>query len=484
MALIDTLGEIPDPRRGNAQRHELLDILAIALVASVCGAESCVDFAEFAEDRETLLREFLSLKNGLPSHDTFSRVFRLLDPAAFGRAFEAFLDDLGAAGDGVLAIDGKTLRRSFDRAAGRSALHVVTAFGTGARVAIAQRAVPEGAERDPRRPRAARDAGARRPPRHRRRDARPRADTAQVILDAGGDYLFALKANRPAMLREVEAFFADPPEPLDGLRDHRRRPWPHRDPAPPGNPFHRLALLRPPLPGRAPPPGPRHPRLRRGDPHRGRPHQPLHPLLPLLRAPHPRDLRPRRPRPLGDREQPALGARRHLRRGPRPQPPRQRPREPRHPPPPHPQPAQQGTARRCPSPENASDPDGPTPSQEPSSAKCDSRAASRMALGLDQAGGLVRGMPSRDCAAGHRGCLSGVPVAERGPSRMIAGAPSCGCGAPARAAELPRSAYSVVAGVRPRSLPRCCTAAKLAARIGRFDPAAGGCYSAAGAESE
>ena len=144
MALIDTLGEIPDPRRGNAQRHELLDILAIALVASVCGAESCVDFAEFAEDRETLLREFLSLKNGLPSHDTFSRVFRLLDPAAFGRAFEAFLDDLGAAGDGVLAIDGKTLRRSFDRAAGRSALHVVTAFGTGARVAIAQRAVPEG----------------------------------------------------------------------------------------------------------------------------------------------------------------------------------------------------------------------------------------------------------------------------------------------------------------------------------------------------
>ena len=135
MALIDTLGEIPDPRRGNARRHELLDMLAIALVASVCGAESCVDFAEFAEDRETLLREFLSLKNGLPSHDTFSRVFRLLDPAAFARTFEAFLDDLGSAGDGVLAIDGKTLRRSFDRAAGRSALHVVTAFGTGARVA-------------------------------------------------------------------------------------------------------------------------------------------------------------------------------------------------------------------------------------------------------------------------------------------------------------------------------------------------------------
>jgi predicted transposase YbfD/YdcC len=225
MALIDTLGEIPDPRRGNAQRHELLDILAIALVASVCGAESCVDFAEFAEDREPLLREFLGLKNGLPSHDTFSRVFRLLDPAAFGRAFEAFLDDLGAAGDGVLAIDGKTLRRSFDRAAGRSALHVVTAFGTGARVAIAQRAVPEGENET---------LAARRLLETLALDGllvtgdamHAHEATAQVILDQGGDYLLALKANRPAMLREVEAFFADPPDPLAAFEttdaDHGR----------------------------------------------------------------------------------------------------------------------------------------------------------------------------------------------------------------------------------------------------------------------
>ena len=143
-SLLTILAGITDPRSGNAQRHELLDILVIALAASVCGAETCVDFAEFAEDREELLREFLSLENGLPSHDTFSRVFRLLDPAAFGQAFGAFLDDLGTEGAGVLAIDGKTLRRSFDRAAGRSALHVVTAFGTGARVVIGQRAVPEG----------------------------------------------------------------------------------------------------------------------------------------------------------------------------------------------------------------------------------------------------------------------------------------------------------------------------------------------------
>jgi predicted transposase YbfD/YdcC len=216
---------MPDPRCGNAQRHDLLDILTIALVASVCGAESCVDFAEFAEDREPLLREFLGLENGLPSHDTFSRVFRLLDPQAFGRAFEAFLTDLGADGAEVLAIDGKTLRRSFDRAAGRSPLHVVTAFGSDARLSIGQRAVAPG-ENEITAARAllatltldgALVTG----------DAiHAQAETAQLVLDRGGNYLFALKANRPAMQREVAAFFADPPGGLETFEttdaDHGR----------------------------------------------------------------------------------------------------------------------------------------------------------------------------------------------------------------------------------------------------------------------
>ena len=210
MALIDTLGEIPDPRRGNAQRHELLDILTIALVASVCGAESCVDFAEFAEDREPLLREFLRLENGLPSHDTFSRVFRLLDPEAFGRAFEAFLDDLGADGTGVLAIDGKTLRRSFDRAAGRSALHVVTAFGTGARVAIGQRAVADG-ENEILAARALLTTLALDGLLVTGDAMHAQTETAALVLERGGDYLFALKDNRPAVLAEVAAFFATHP---------------------------------------------------------------------------------------------------------------------------------------------------------------------------------------------------------------------------------------------------------------------------------
>lgn len=96
--------------------------LTIALVGSICGAESCVDFADFVRDREALFRDFLKLENGLPSHDTFSRLFRLLDPVAFAACFGQFIDQLGEAGRGVLAIDGKTLRRSFDRAAAASPL--------------------------------------------------------------------------------------------------------------------------------------------------------------------------------------------------------------------------------------------------------------------------------------------------------------------------------------------------------------------------
>ena len=225
MALIDTLGEIPDPRRGNAQRHDLLDILAIALVASICGAESCVDFAEFAEDREPLLREFLSLENGLPSHDTFSRVFRLLDPAAFGRAFSAFLDDLGEAGAGVLAIDGTTLRRSFDRAAGRSALHVVTAFGTEARVAIGQRAVAAG-ENEITAARALLETLTLEGMLVTGDALHCQAETAALIAARGGDWMFALKANRPAMLAEAAAFFDDPANPREAHQttdaDHGR----------------------------------------------------------------------------------------------------------------------------------------------------------------------------------------------------------------------------------------------------------------------
>ncbi len=197
ISLITVLREVPDPRTGNATRHDLLDVLLIALTASICGCESCVEFADFAEDREELFREFLGLENGLPSHDTFSRLFRMLDPEALAGCFACFLDLLGADGPGVVAIDGKTL-------------HVVTAFASEARLVLGQKAVPDGGSEietarallrllDLRGALVTADA------------LHCQGETAAIVLDRGGDYLFALKANRPAMLADVAAFFDEPP---------------------------------------------------------------------------------------------------------------------------------------------------------------------------------------------------------------------------------------------------------------------------------
>lgn len=213
--LITVLRDVPDPRTGNATRHELLDILMIALTASICGCEGCVDFADFAQDREALFREFLRLPHGLPSHDTFSRLFRLLAPEALSACFSRFLGALGAEGGGVVAIDGKTLRRSFDRACGASALHVVTAFATQTRLVVGQRAVAAG-ENEITAARALLELldleGA-----LVTADAiHCNVETARTVLDRGGDYLLALKANRPATLRDVEAYFADPKADIDG----------------------------------------------------------------------------------------------------------------------------------------------------------------------------------------------------------------------------------------------------------------------------
>jgi predicted transposase YbfD/YdcC len=202
---------LPDPRTGNAKRHDLLEVLTIALTASVCGAESCSDFADFAVDREDMFREFLRLENGVPSHDTFSRIFRLLDPAAFSACFGRFLDGLGAAGEGVVAIDGKTLRRSFDDAARGNPLAVVTAFASASRLVLGQQSfrVAEGDSEilaaralleclDLSGQLVTADA------------LHCQKETAQVIRERGGDYLLRLKANHPALHGMVEEYFADP----------------------------------------------------------------------------------------------------------------------------------------------------------------------------------------------------------------------------------------------------------------------------------
>jgi len=139
--------ELDDPRTGNAGLHDFHELLFIALCSVLCGGQGAVDMALFAKSKEPFLRGVLTLANGVPSHDTFSRLFRQLDPEAFRAAFQRFMAGFseqcrnlapGAVAAGVVAIDGKVLRRSFDRASGKSALHMVSAWGCEQRLVLAQ----------------------------------------------------------------------------------------------------------------------------------------------------------------------------------------------------------------------------------------------------------------------------------------------------------------------------------------------------------
>lgn len=212
-------GAMEDPRAANA-RHELVEVLFIAVAACVCGAESCVDMAEFGLAKEALFRQVLRLEHGIPSHDTFSRLFRLLDPARFHAAFQRFMAEFArAAGrslpqDGVVALDGKTARRSFDQARGTTPLHLVSAWACDTRLVLGQRAVQDGSNEidalldlvgllDLKGRTVTADA------------LHCQRRTAQALLDGGADYVLALKENQPALLADARLLLDDPQAPPD-----------------------------------------------------------------------------------------------------------------------------------------------------------------------------------------------------------------------------------------------------------------------------
>jgi predicted transposase YbfD/YdcC len=211
--IAEAFAAMPDPRRPNARHHKLEDILMIAFCASLCGAESCVDMAGFAQSKEDVLGEFLEMANGPPSHDTFSRVFRLLDPASFGSCFADYLSRFAQACKGHVAIDGKALRGAHDRAAGGSPLHMVSAFASEARLTLGQLATDDKSNEIP----AVRgllallslegctvtlDA------------MHAQKETAQAILDKKADYILALKGNQGTLLDDVRLLFDDPQSPI------------------------------------------------------------------------------------------------------------------------------------------------------------------------------------------------------------------------------------------------------------------------------
>src|SRR5919107_3995435 len=346
-ALITELEAIEDPRCGWKVEHRLLDILVIAVCAVLGEAESFEDIALYGRCKHAWLARFLALPNGIPSHDTFRRVLMLVDPEAFERCFLGWVRAVFRPDEGAprqIAIDGKTVRRSFDRKHGRSPLHLVSAYATEHGLVLAQRATAsKGGELavlpelldglDLEGCLVSLDALACQP------------GIAERVVGRGGDYLLALKGNRKKAHAEVEAWFAAnafaPGAPLrpcfDAFDDGhgrlvRRRVFACTDLAP----FTTLQGW-PGLAGAGHRGGgrdhPRHPRPRQGG---GR-----DPALPLECAAPPRAARGRHPEPLAGGERPAPGLGRHLPRGRQPGAGAERGPEPR--------PAAQGRAQPGPS---------------------------------------------------------------------------------------------------------------------------------------
>ena len=212
--------ELNDPRTGNAGLHDFHELLFIALCSVLCGGQGAVDMALFARSKEPFLRGVLTLANGVPSHDTFSRLFRQLDPEAFRAAFQRFMAGFAAqcrslapgaapGAAGVVAIDGKVLRRSFDRASGTSALHMVSAWGCEQRLVLAQVATDAKSNEITAVPALLRLLSL--------RGTTVTADalhcqraTAQQIVDQGGGYALALKGNQGTLHADVVHFLDDP----------------------------------------------------------------------------------------------------------------------------------------------------------------------------------------------------------------------------------------------------------------------------------
>lgn len=140
--LIEHFSDLDEPRCPGKVEHRLIDILVIAVCAVIAGAESWEDIALYGHSKLDWLRQFLALPNGVPSHDTFRRVFMLIDPDTFEVCFTAWVGALVTPGEQeVVAIDGKTLRRSFDRGRGLAAWHVVSAWASEQRLVLGQRRV-------------------------------------------------------------------------------------------------------------------------------------------------------------------------------------------------------------------------------------------------------------------------------------------------------------------------------------------------------
>ena len=202
-------GKLRDPRAENAT-HELVEVLFIALLAVLCGAEGPTDMERFGEAKEYLLREFLPLEGGIPSHDTFGRIFQALVPEEFELVFAKFVREFARFNrlnlKGVIAIDGKALRGAYERGKSATPMQLVSAFAAEARMALASRKAPRRNEVE---------AALSILKMLRLKHSYVTGDAlfcsrsiAGTVLERGGDYVLALKGNQSKLFAAVARRFA------------------------------------------------------------------------------------------------------------------------------------------------------------------------------------------------------------------------------------------------------------------------------------
>lgn len=210
IAAFDT---VPDPRADNV-RHDLGELLIIGLVAVLCGAQGCAEMAEFGRVKLAFFKRFLKLKHGVPSHDTFSTVFRMVDPMALDAAFGRMTARLVAAlaKGGIIAIDGKSLKGAYDKGGKSSPKMMVSAYAAGLRLTLASVAAKDRNEVDA----ALEVIGL--------IDLKGKIVTGdalhcnrrmvETIVEKGGDYCIALKGNQESLLSDARACLgaADAPQ--------------------------------------------------------------------------------------------------------------------------------------------------------------------------------------------------------------------------------------------------------------------------------
>src|ERR1700721_2637829 len=209
-SVLDHFSALSDPRQGWRGLYPLPEILLLVLCATLSGMEDFVEVCLWGEERLDFLRRFLPYERGIPAHDTLNAVINGLDTELFKTCFSNWVESLREHDPDIIAIDGKTSRRTHARRKGRQPLHLVSAWAARQRLVLGQEAIDDKSNEITAIPLLLErlelkgalvtiDAmGA-------------QTDIAEKIVGRGGDYLLALKANRPVLHRDVVAFFDDPP---------------------------------------------------------------------------------------------------------------------------------------------------------------------------------------------------------------------------------------------------------------------------------